>query len=151
MQRYGQKNIKIPQKWGFPPFVTPQDFFSKIGLCHFCTLLLWCSNFMQKIRKKQWTVSEIFKDGRTHGWTDRQGQLRPLWINLGYKNGGVFPLFSWSTIWKIEVLSFLYPSGGLTSWKQLGLSNKWRYSKRKARLTTKRQIIVIITWCKPMV
>ena len=30
---------------------------------------------MQKIRKKQWVVSEIFKDGRTDGPTDGQGWL----------------------------------------------------------------------------
>ena len=29
MQSYGQKTSKMPQKWGFPPFVTPQDFFFK--------------------------------------------------------------------------------------------------------------------------
>ena len=33
------KNKKIPSKWGFPPFVTPQECFSKIWLCHFCTLM----------------------------------------------------------------------------------------------------------------
>ena len=30
---------------------------------------------MQKIRKNQWTVSEIFIDRRTNGQTDRQGWL----------------------------------------------------------------------------
>ena len=38
--RYGQKTSKMHQKWGFSPFATPQDFFSKIGLCHFCTLMV---------------------------------------------------------------------------------------------------------------
>ena len=40
MQRYGQKPQKCPKNGGFPPFATPQDFFSKIGLCHFCTLVV---------------------------------------------------------------------------------------------------------------
>ena len=32
MQKYWSKKL---QKWRFAPFVSPQDFFSKIGLCHF--------------------------------------------------------------------------------------------------------------------
>ena len=36
---------------------------------------------MQKIRKKQLAVSEIFKDGLTDGLTDGQGQLP--WTPLG--------------------------------------------------------------------
>ena len=39
MQIYGQKTSKMPQKWGIPPFVTPKIFL-KIGLCHFCTLMV---------------------------------------------------------------------------------------------------------------
>ena len=51
----------MPQKWGFSPISDPQDFFQKSGSVTFVPL--WCPNFMQKIRKNQWTVSEIFKDG----------------------------------------------------------------------------------------
>ena len=72
--RYGEKTSKMPQKWGFSPICDPQDFFQKSGSVTFVPL--WCSNFMQKIRKNQWTVSEIFKDGRTdHGRTNGQGRL----------------------------------------------------------------------------
>ena len=35
-----KKTLKIPPKWGFSPICDPQDFFSKIGLCHFCTLMV---------------------------------------------------------------------------------------------------------------
>ena len=35
-----KKLLKCPRNGGFPPFVTPQDFFSKIALCHFCTLMV---------------------------------------------------------------------------------------------------------------
>ena len=40
---------------------------------------------MQKIRKKQWAVSEIFKDGRTNGLTDglTDGQERLVWTTSG--------------------------------------------------------------------
>ena len=39
MQRYEQKTLKIPLKWLFSLFVTPK-IFSKIGLCHFPTLMV---------------------------------------------------------------------------------------------------------------
>ena len=63
------KNTKNAPKMGlFPNMWHPQDFFQKSGSVTFVPL--WCSNFMQKIRKKQWAVSEIFKDGPTEGPTD---------------------------------------------------------------------------------
>ena len=69
-----KKHQKCPQKEGFPPFATPYDFFQKSGSVTFVPL--WCTNFMQKIRKILRAVSEIFKDGRTdHGPTDAQGRL----------------------------------------------------------------------------
>ena len=59
-------------KMVFPPFVTPQDFFfQKSGSVTFVPLC--CSNFIQKIRKNQSTVSEIFKDGRRDGQTNGKG------------------------------------------------------------------------------
>ena len=84
MQRYGQKTPKIPPKWGFSPFVTPPKiFFQKSGSVTFVPLR--CPNFMQKIRKKQWAVSKIFKDGRTDELTDRRtnGQGGLLWTPSG--------------------------------------------------------------------
>ena len=66
----------MPQNGGFPPFKTPQDFFQKSDSVTFVPQ--WCPNFMQKIRKNLWTVSEISKDGQTadqgtdHGPTDRR-------------------------------------------------------------------------------
>ena len=38
--RYGQKTSKMPQKMCFPPICDLQRFLSKIGLWHFCTLIL---------------------------------------------------------------------------------------------------------------
>ena len=61
---------------GFSPICDPQDFFFKIGP-------LWCPNFMQKIRKNQWAVSEIFKDGRT----DKGDYNGPHRVNLVSKIG----------------------------------------------------------------
>ena len=43
-----QKHQKYPKNGVFPPFVTPQDFFSKAGSVTFVPL--WCPNFLQKIR-----------------------------------------------------------------------------------------------------
>ena len=74
-----KKHQKYPKNGGFPPFVTPQDFFSKIGLCHFCTLygaLTSC----KKLEKTNERSLEIFKDGpRTNQWTtDRDDYIGPL-------------------------------------------------------------------------
>ena len=63
-----KKHQKCPKNGGFLPFVTPKIFFQKSGSVTFVTL--WCSNFMQKIRKKQLTVSEIFTDGPKDGPMD---------------------------------------------------------------------------------
>ena len=85
-----KKHQKFPKNGGFPPFATPPDFFSKIELCHFCTL--WCTNFMQKIRKIFREVSEIFKDGRTdqrtdgRTWVITSDYIGPPQVNLGSKN-----------------------------------------------------------------
>ena len=62
----------------FPHLRPPRFFFQKSGSVTFVPL--WCPNFMQKIRKNQWAVSEIFKDGRTDGprtdqRTNGQGRL----------------------------------------------------------------------------
>ena len=71
MQRYGQKTSKIPLEWGFSPICDPPKiFFQKSGSVTFVPL--WGTNFMQKIRKNQWAVSEIFKDGLTDGLTDQR-------------------------------------------------------------------------------
>ena len=35
-----KKHQKYPKNGGFPPFVTPKDFFSQIGLGHFFTLMV---------------------------------------------------------------------------------------------------------------
>ena len=49
MQRFGQKTSEMPSKWGYPPFVNPQDFFQKSSSVTFGPL--WCPNFVQKPRK----------------------------------------------------------------------------------------------------
>ena len=63
-----KKYQKCPPNGFFPPFVTPQDFFRKSGSV--TIVPLWCTNFMQEIRKNQWVVSEIFEDGLADGLTD---------------------------------------------------------------------------------
>ena len=55
-------NIKNAPKMGvFPHLRPPKIFFQKSGSVTFVPL--WCTNFMQKIRKILRAVSEIFKDG----------------------------------------------------------------------------------------
>ena len=44
----GKKYQKCPEM-GFPPLLTPPDFFQKSGFVTFVSL--WYHNFMQKIRK----------------------------------------------------------------------------------------------------
>ena len=70
-----KKSQKCPQNGGSPPFVTPQDFFQKSGSATYVPL--WCPNFMQKIRKNYWTVSEIFKNGpqTDHAQNQRTGVI----------------------------------------------------------------------------
>ena len=81
-----KKHQKCPKNGGFPPFATPKIFFQKSGSVTFVPL--WCTNFMQKIRKILRAVSEIFKDGltdgltdgQTDGWTDKRGSGEsPKW------------------------------------------------------------------------
>ena len=65
------KTLKNPKN-GFSLICDPQDFFEKSGTVTFVPL--WCTNFMQKIRKILRVVSEIFKDGRMdhgYGWLYR--------------------------------------------------------------------------------
>ena len=55
------KSFRILHKCGFPPFVTPEDFFQKSGSVTFVPL--WCnvyygpraSNLSQQLRKKIWS------------------------------------------------------------------------------------------------
>ena len=88
------KNIKnAPKMWVFPHLRPPKIFFQKSGSVTFVPL--WCTNFMQKIRKILRAVSEIFKDGRTDGPTDGRTNGRtdmgdyigPPWVNPGSKMG----------------------------------------------------------------
>ena len=67
------KNIKNTSKMGiFPHLWPPKILFQKSGTVTFVPLR--CPNFIQKIRKNQWTVSE--KDGPTTDQrTDGQGRL----------------------------------------------------------------------------
>ena len=44
-----KKHQKVPKKGGSPPFATPKNFFQKSGSVTFVPL--WCTNFLQKIRK----------------------------------------------------------------------------------------------------
>ena len=56
--RYMDKNHKkCHQNGGFPPFVNPQDFSSKIGFCHFCnkTSIQWTPG-SQIYRSNQETI-----------------------------------------------------------------------------------------------
>ena len=87
-----KKHQKYPKNEGFSPFVTLKIFFQKSGSVTFVPL--WCSNFMQKIRKNQRAVSKIFKDGLTEGqgrlpWTPsgKPGvQYEILKVNQSQKN-----------------------------------------------------------------
>ena len=65
----------------FPHLRPPKIFFQKSGSVTFVPL--WCTNFMQKIRKILRAVSEIFKDGRTDGPRTTDGQGRLLWTHSG--------------------------------------------------------------------
>ena len=66
----------------------PKIFFQKSGSVTFVPL--WCTNFMQKIRKILRAVSEIFKDGRTNGrtngLTDMGDYIGPLSGTPGVQN-----------------------------------------------------------------
>ena len=98
--RYGQKTSKMHQKWGFPPIYDPPRFFFKNrALVTFVPL--WCTNFMQKIRRILRAVSEI--------WTKNIKNAPKM---------GVFPhLWPPRFFLKNRALSLLYPYGALTSCK----------------------------------
>ena len=83
------KNIKNAPKMGvFPHLRPPKIFFQKSGSVTFVPL--WCTNFMQKIRKILRAVSEIFKDGlRTNGLTDMGDYIGPLSGKPGVQNGKI--------------------------------------------------------------
>ena len=71
----------------FPHLRPPKIFFQKSGSVTFVPL--WCTDFMQKIRKILRAVSEIFKDGlRTtdHGRTDMGDYIGPLSGKPGVQN-----------------------------------------------------------------
>ena len=75
------KNIKNAPKMGvFPHLRPPKIFFQKSGSVTFVPL--WCTNFMQKIRKILRAVSEIFKDGLR---TDMGDYIGPSRVNPGSK------------------------------------------------------------------
>ena len=97
-----KKHQKCPKNGGFPPFATPQDFFQKSGSVTFVPL--WCTNFMQKIRKILRAVSEIFKDGRTNGPTDGRKDMGdyigPSRVNPGSKM--IIPLSDKNSAGKIS-------------------------------------------------
>ena len=85
------KNIKNAPKMGvFPHLRPPKIFFQKSGSVTFVPL--WCTNFMQKIRKILRAVSEIFKDGlRTTDYyyglrTDMGDYIGPLSGKPGVQN-----------------------------------------------------------------
>ena len=68
----------------FPHLRPPRIFFQKSGSVTFVPL--WCTNFMQKIKKILRAVSEIFKDGpRTDGRTDMGDYIGPPRVNPGSK------------------------------------------------------------------
>ena len=83
------KNIKNAPKMGvFPHLRPPKIFFQKSGSVTFVPL--WCTNFMQKIKKILRAVSEIFKDGlRTTDYgprtTDMGDYIGPSRVNPGSK------------------------------------------------------------------
>ena len=92
-----KKHQKCPKTGVFPHLRPPKIFFQKSGSVTFVPL--WCTNFLQKIRKILRAVSEIFKDGprttdgRTDHWprtmdhwprtTDIGDYIGPLRINWG--------------------------------------------------------------------
>ena len=123
-------------------------FFQKSGSVTFVPL--WCTNFMQKIRKILRAVSEIFKDGlRTTDYyyglrTDMGDYIGPPRINWGPINITNAPKMGFSPIcdpprffFRNRALSLLYPYGTLTSCKKLGKSNEQslRYLKTDGRTT----------------
>ena len=75
----------------FPHLRPPKIFFQKSGSVTFVPL--WCTNFMQKIRKILRAVSEIFKDGRTDYYyglrTDMGDYIGPLSGKPGVQNVNV--------------------------------------------------------------
>ena len=98
------KNIKNAPKRGFFPHLRPPTiFFQKSGSVTFVPL--WCTNFMQKIRKILKAVSEIFKDSRTtnDGPTDGQGRLlRTPSGNPGIQYESSLAMFNIIISWKSE-------------------------------------------------
>ena len=64
MDKNHQKYPKFPNS----PIWDTKDFFQKLSLVTYVPLR--CPNFMQKNRKNQGALSEIFKDWRTDGPTD---------------------------------------------------------------------------------
>ena len=77
-----KKHQKSPQKGFFPPFATPEDFFSKIGLCPYpCGALTSC----KKLEKSLALSLRYFKtDRQTNGQTMDMGDyMRPPRVNPG--------------------------------------------------------------------
>ena len=66
-----KKHQKCPKNGGFPPLVTPQDFFSKIGLCHFCTLMV----ALTSCKKLENTNERSLRYVKTDQQTDGPGRL----------------------------------------------------------------------------
>ena len=96
-----KKHQECPKNGSFPPFATSQDFFQKSGSVTFVPL--WCTNFMQKIRKILRAVFEI--------WTKN--------IKNAPKRG-VFPIYDPPRFFfKNRALSLLYHYDALASCKKL--------------------------------
>ena len=73
----------------FPNFDPPRFFYKNQTFGP-----LWCTNFMQKIRKILGAVSEKFKDGQTNGpRTDMGDYIGPSWVNPGSKIVPSFEVF----------------------------------------------------------
>ena len=85
-----KKHQKYPQNGGFPPFVTPQDFFSKIGLCHFCTFMVDLTSCKKLEKTDGRSLSYLKTDRPTNGQmdqrTNRADYIRRIQINQGPKN-----------------------------------------------------------------
>ena len=68
MHGYGQKTSKIPQKWGFPLFVTPPRLFFK----NRALTLLYTYGAVTSCKKLEKTNERSLRDLKTdHGPTDK--------------------------------------------------------------------------------
>ena len=119
-----KKHQKCPKNGGFPHLWPPKIFFQKSGSVTFVPL--WCPNFMQKIRKNQWAVSEIFTDGpRTDQRTNGQGRLLRTPSGKPWAQKGLLFMVMMLTYlcshWPITTTLIAW----ITRWRHLMVIHQW--------------------------